>query len=158
MKNAFYVVLGLLVMIIELSVTNKFPFMGVTADLFILYVMILSLETDAKTNFIVVVILGFIKDILLGTVLGINIAAFVVTTFVVRFAKDKIYDKRIIYPLIMMITATIIQSTVFGVSSMMFFNGLAFDTFLTVAGSKIVLNGIICLMVYAPLRNLFSKI
>ncbi|MBP7907690.1 MAG: rod shape-determining protein MreD, partial [Proteocatella sp.] len=65
MKNILYILAGLLILIAEIAVTNKFPIFGATPDLLLVYIVILSRNTDAKSNFIVAAALGFIKDILI---------------------------------------------------------------------------------------------
>lgn len=51
--------------------------------------VILSRNTDAKSNFIVAAALGFIKDILIGLRFGANIIIFCVVAFVIRFTKTR---------------------------------------------------------------------
>ena len=85
MKNILYILAGLLILIAEIAVANKFPIFGATPDLLLVYIVILSRNTDAKSNFIVAAALGFIKDILIGLRFGANIIIFCVVAVVIRF-------------------------------------------------------------------------
>ena len=158
MKNILYIVVGLLILIAEIAVTNKFPIFGATPDLLLVYIVILSRNTDAKSNFIVAAALGFIKDILIGLRFGANIIIFCVVAVVIRFTKDKIFEYRYLYPSVMIALGTIIQVSVQAGVSQIFFSSVSFSAFMILLAKKAILNCIFGLLIYEPACNAFEKI
>ena len=158
MKNILYILAGLLILIAEIAVANKFPIFGATPDLLLVYIVILSRNTDAKSNFIVAAALGFIKDILIGLRFGANIIIFCVVAFVIRFTKDKIFEYRYLYASVMIALGTIIQVSVQAGVSQILFSSVSFSAFMILLSKKVILNCIFGLLIYEPACSAFEKI
>lgn len=158
MKNILYIIMGLIVLIIEIAIANKFPISGATVDLLLIYTIILSKKTDVKTNFIVVIALGFIKDILIGSKFGVNIAILVMVAAVMRFTRDKIYEYRHIYPIVMISAGTLIQCISYAGVSAIYYNALTLPAILVLILKKVILNCAFGLLVYESTCNAFEKI
>ncbi|WP_028829441.1 rod shape-determining protein MreD [Proteocatella sphenisci] len=158
MKNILYIAVGLIILIAEIAIANKFPIFGATPDLLLVYIIILSKNTDAKANFIVAVTLGFIKDVLIGLKFGVNIIVLCAVSVFIRFAKDKIYEYIYIYPSIMITLGTIIQILVHAGISQVFFSSITLSTLLVLIVKKSIINCVLGLLIYEPACKAFDKI
>ncbi|MGB5822777.1 MAG: hypothetical protein WBH44_01790 [Proteocatella sp.] len=158
MKNMLYVVIGLIVLIIEIAIANKFPIFGGTVDLLLIYTIILSRKTDVKTNFIVVVTLGFIKDILIGLKFGVNIAILVMVAMVIRFTKDKIYEYQYLYPIVMISMGTVIQCLSQAAVSAVYYNSFTIPAIMGLIVKKVLLNCAFGLLIYESTCSALDKI
>ncbi|MGL5258127.1 MAG: rod shape-determining protein MreD [Proteocatella sp.] len=158
MKNILYIFVGLLILILEISVANSYPIWGVNLDLLLIYVIILSKNTDAKSNFIVAVALGFFKDILIGLKFGVNIIILILVSALVRFTKDKIYEYRHIYPIILITIGTFIQCICYFAAANIWYSGAELSLFSVIFMKKLILNSILGIFVYESSCNIFDKI
>ena len=158
MKNILYILAGLLILILEISITNDYPIFGVNIDLLLVYIVILSKNTDAKSNFIVASALGFLKDILIGLKFGTNIIILVLVSVLIRFTKDKIYEYRNIYPAVLIILGTVIQCLGYFVVANIYYTGSDLSMFSLILFKKVILNCILGIVVYESACNVFDKI
>jgi len=158
MKNILYIAAGLIILIAEIAVANKFPIFGATPDFLLVYIIILSKNTDVKANFIVACTLGFIKDVLIGLKFGINIIVLCTVSVFIRFTKDKIYEYRYIYPSIMIILGTTIQILVQAGVSQVFFSSVTLSTLLVLVVKKSIINCVLGFLIYEPACKAFDKI
>lgn len=158
MKNILYILAGLLILILEISITNDYPIFGVNIDLLLVYIVILSKNTDAKSNFIVASALGFLKDILIGLKFGTNIIILVLVSVLIRFTKDKIYEYRNIYPAVLIILGTVIQCLGYFVVANIYYTGSDLSMFSIILLKKVILNCILGIVVYESACNVFDKI
>ena len=158
MKNILYILAGLLILILEISITNSYPIWGVNIDLLLVYIVILSKNTDAKSNFIVASSLGFLKDILIGLKFGTNIIILVLVSILVRFTKDKIYEYRNIYPAVLIILGTIIQCVGYFLVANIYYTGSGWSVFFLILLKKSILNSILGIVIYESACNVFDKI
>lgn len=158
MKNILYILAGLLILILEISITNDYPIFGVNIDLLLVYIVILSKNTDAKSNFIVASALGFLKDILIGLKFGTNIIILVLVSVLIRFTKDKIYEYRNIYPAVLIILGTVIQCLGYFVVANIYYTGSDLSMFSIILLKKVILNCIVGIVVYESACNVFDKI
>ena len=158
MKNILYILAGLLILILEISITNDYPIFGVNIDLLLVYIVILSKNTDAKSNFIVASALGFLKDILIGLKFGTNIIILVLVSVLIRFTKDKIYEYRNIYPAVLIILGTVIQCLGYFLVANIYYTGSDLSMFSIILLKKVILNCILGIVVYESACNVFDKI
>ncbi len=158
MKNILYILVGFLILILEISVTNNYPILGINLDLLLVYIIILSVNTDAKSNFITAVALGFFKDILIGLKFGTNIVILLLVVAVIRFTKDKIYEYRNIYPIVLITIGSVIQCICYFVISNIYFTGTEMNVFFLILLKKTVLNCVLGIMFYESACNVFDKI
>ena len=158
MKNILYILVGLLILILEISVTNNYPILGVNLDLLLVYIIILSVNTDAKSNFITAGALGFFKDILIGLKFGTNIVIMLLVVAVIRFTKDKIYEYRNIYPAVLITIGSIIQCICYFLISNMYYTGVEMNIFFLILLKKTILNCILGIVFYESACNVFDKI
>lgn len=158
MKNTLYIVVGLIVLMIEIAVTNQLPVFGVTVDLLLIFTIILSRKSDVKTNIIVVVALGFIKDVLIGLKFGVNIVILVMVAVAIRFTRDKIYEYRYLYPVILITIGTLIACLSYAAISAVYYNALAIPAMMVLIIKKVVLNCAFGLLVYESTCSAFDKI
>lgn len=158
MKNILYIFVGLLILILELSVANSYPIWGINLDLVLIYVIILSKNTDAKSNFIVAIALGFFKDILIGLKFGVNIIILILVSALVRFTKDKIYEYRHIYPIVLIALGTFVQCICYFVVANIWYSGAELSLLSVIFIKKFILNSILGIFVYESSCNIFDKI
>lgn len=158
MKILVYALIGLVVLLIELGVTNHFLIFGVTIDLLLIFTILMSQKTDFKTNIFVALILGGIKDIIVSTVFGVNIVIMALTVFLIRSAKDKIYENRIWTPIVMIALGTVGNTLVYYLASLVFYNGVLISGLFIVTFKSIILNLIISLFIRTPFMKLFNQL
>ncbi len=69
MKKVLLCLLGIVLMTIENSITNYIDIFGISFNLVLIYVTIISLYLDELEGGIIAVIIGLIKDITVGGIL-----------------------------------------------------------------------------------------
>ncbi|MFR3558731.1 MAG: rod shape-determining protein MreD, partial [Paraclostridium sordellii] len=72
MKRVLLFLIGVLIVIIEGSITNHLIFLGVSINFLLIYITIISLYLDDIESGIIAILLGFVKDIALGSIFGVN--------------------------------------------------------------------------------------
>lgn len=108
MKKIALIVLGLLMIILGMSVLDKFLFLGISLNMLLIYTGILALQTDIKTNYICVFAVACIYDLLISPFFGINIVWTLAATFVARTIMDKLYEEKSWSSIILFIAITIL--------------------------------------------------
>lgn len=121
MKKAVLIWIGLMLMIPELAVTNKFVIFGAGLNLFFVYAIVLAVNVDTKTNYICVGILAFIYDLLISRYFGIHLVIFLLLTALTRLVIDKLYEEKVWSLIVVLLLSTALYiSYLFGVNQLLF--------------------------------------
>lgn len=94
MKRIVLTLIGLLLIILELTLSNKFKILGTNLNLLFVYAIALALNVDTKTNYTCIVILGFIYDLLISRYFGVNLVILLALTALARVLIDKLYEDK----------------------------------------------------------------
>ena len=72
MKKILLCLLGILLVIVEMSITNYIDLFNVSFNLVIIYITIISLNLDKTEVSIIGAIIGLVKDMAVGGIFGVN--------------------------------------------------------------------------------------
>ena len=153
MKNFLLCLLGILIVIIESSITNYIDIFSVSFNLLIIYITIISLYLDDIHVSIIGIIIGFIKDITVGGVFGVNALILFAIGYGISFLKDKIYKESNITILVLVFITSLFDSIVNIVTSIPIYNTYGILN-LAIKGILIIplINSFLSLLLY----NLFK--
>lgn len=88
MKKVLFCLLGIVFMIIENSIINYIDIFGISFNLVFIYVIIIFFYLDELEGGIIVVIIGFIKDIIVGGIFGVNVLILFIIVYVIGYMRD----------------------------------------------------------------------
>ena len=113
MKKVLLCVLGFLLVIVEMSITNYIEIFNVSFNLITIYITIISLYLDEIDASIIGALIGFVKDISIGGVFGVNALSLFAIGYGISFLKNKIYKESniTIFALVFIITSIPIYNT-----------------------------------------------
>lgn len=112
MKRVLLFLIGVLIVIIEGSITNQISFLGISINFLLIYITIISLYLEDIESGIIAILLGFVKDIALGSILGVNALVLGVVAYGISKLKDKIYKNSYITIFALVFIASLIDSIV----------------------------------------------
>ena len=90
MKRILLFLIGVLIVIVEGSITNYVDILGVSVNFLLIYITIISLYLDDIEAVTIAVLLGFVKDIALGSIFGVNALILAVVAYGISNLNDKI--------------------------------------------------------------------
>ena len=108
MKKVLLCLLGILLVLVEMSITNYIDIFNVSFNLLTIYITIISLyldETDAS-------IIGLVKDIVVGGIFGVNALILFTIGYGISFLKNKIYKESNITIFALVFIASLFDSMV----------------------------------------------
>ena len=73
MKKVLLCLLGILLVLVEMSITNYIDIFNVSFNLLTIYITIISLYLDETDASIIGAIIGLVKDIVVGGIFGVNL-------------------------------------------------------------------------------------
>ena len=110
MRKAILILIGITVLILENSIFNYIKVFGISANISIVYVCIVSLFVKDNEGALIGIILGILKDILVGSIFGINGLVYFIIGYMYGKLRDKIFKERIITVAILVYFAIVFQS------------------------------------------------
>lgn len=111
MKRIVLTLIGLLVIILELTLSNKFKILGTNLNLLFVYAIALALNVDTKTDYTCIVILGFVYDLLISRYFGVNLIILLALTALARVLIDKLYEEKLWSVVVILIISSAIFFT-----------------------------------------------
>ena len=93
MKKVLLCFLGILLVIVETSITNYIDIFNVSFNLLIIYITIISLYLDETDVSIIGAIIGLVKDMAVGGIFGVNALILFTIAYGISFLKNKIYKE-----------------------------------------------------------------
>ena len=91
MKKILLCLLGILLVIVEMSITNYIDIFNVSFNLVIIYITIISLYLDKTEVSIIGAIIGLVKDIAVGGIFGVNGLILFTVGYGISLLKNEIY-------------------------------------------------------------------
>ncbi len=158
MKKIAIIAIGLLLIIIQLSITNKLNIFGARPDFLLVYVVIMGMYLDNKTNYISAVVLAIVFDSLISAKFGISLLILVTTTYVVKLFVDLLHEEKIWSRALMFFTGTLISTLLYFALNQIFFVPVGYGVFFDVLLAKSVLNIGAGLILTPALRPVFNHI
>ena len=93
MKKVLLCLLGILLVLVEMSITNYIDIFNVSFNLLTIYITIISLYLDETDASIIGAIIGLVKDIAVGGIFGVNALILFTIGYGISFLKNKIYKE-----------------------------------------------------------------
>lgn len=110
MKKLVLIFVGIILAIIYLSVFSNLNFGFFKPNILLIYVLLISLNTDSRTTYIVSFFVGFFTDILFGALFGVNVVLFPALSFISRKIIEVLNEKRIFTKIIIFATSSVIYT------------------------------------------------
>lgn len=112
MKKVLLCFFGILLVIIESSITNYLNIFSISLNIAIIYMTIISLYLDELESGIIGAIIGLIKDITIGGILGVNALVLFVISYGISHLRYKVYKESSTTVFALVFITTLIDSIV----------------------------------------------
>lgn len=93
MKKILLCILGFFIIILQNSIINYLSIFGITINIVLIYLVIISLYLEKLESGIIGAILGIILDCSVGGVFGSNALIFFVLAYSISYIEDKVYKE-----------------------------------------------------------------
>ncbi|WP_296647210.1 rod shape-determining protein MreD [Romboutsia sp. 13368] len=122
MKKVLLCLLGILLVIVEMSITNYIDIFDVSFNLIIIYITIISLYLDKTEASIIGAIIGIVKDIAVGGIFGVNALILFTVGYGISLLKNEIYKESNITIFALVFITSLFNSVVNMVTVMAVYN------------------------------------
>ena len=112
MKKVLLCLLGILLVLVEMSITNYIDIFNVSFNLLTIYITIISLYLDETDASIIGAIIGLVKDIAVGGIFVVNALILFTIGYGISFLKNKIYKESNITIFALVFIASLFDSMV----------------------------------------------
>ena len=112
MKKVLLCLLGILLVLVEMSITNYIDIFNVSFNLLTIYITIISLYLDETDASIIGAIIGLVKDIVVGGIFVFNALILFTIGYGISFLKNKIYKESNITIFALVFIASLFDSMV----------------------------------------------
>lgn len=154
MKKVLLCLLGILLVIVEMSITNYIDIFNVSFNLLIIYITIISLYLDKTEASIIGAIIGIVKDIVVGGIFGVNALILFTVGYGISLLRNEIYKESNITVFALVFITSLFNSVVNMVTVMAVYNTYGILRLLT-RGILIIplINSILSILLY----NIFKE-
>ena len=122
MKKILLCLLGILLVIVEMSITNYIDIFNVSFNLLIIYITIISLYLDKTEVSIIGAIIGIVKDIAVGGIFGVNALILFTVGYGISLLRNEIYKESNITIFALVFITSLFNSVVNMVTVMAVYN------------------------------------
>ena len=122
MKKFLLCLLGILLVIVEMSITNYIDIFNVSFNLLIIYITIISLYLDKTEVSIIGAIIGIVKDIAVGGIFGVNALILFTVGYGISLLRNEIYKESNITIFALVFITSLFNSVVNMVTVMAVYN------------------------------------
>lgn len=159
MKRVLLCLLGILLVIVEGSVTNYINIFSVSFNIVIIYMTIISLYLDELEAGIIGAIVGLTKDIAVGGIFGVNGLILFLTSYTISHLKDKIYKESSMTIFALVFLTTLADSIVNIATTILVYNSYGIVKLLIV-GILIIptLNSLLSIILYKISKKSILKL
>lgn len=159
MKKVYLCLLGIAILILENSITNYITIFGVTIDLLLIFLTIISLYLDELESSIIGAVLGLLKDISVGGIFGLNALIYFLICYIVSYSRKKIYKESKVTIFTLILATTIFSSVLNILASIVVYSSFTIVR-LMIRGIVIlpILNSIIALILYKAFDKSILKL
>lgn len=112
MRNILLFLIGVLIVIVEGSITNYLQIADVSINFLLIYITIISLYLDEVEIGILGALIGFIKDISIGSIFGVNALILATIAYGISHLKDKIYKTSYITVFALVFITSLVDSII----------------------------------------------
>ncbi|MGL6107618.1 rod shape-determining protein MreD [Romboutsia sp.] len=159
MKKVLLCLLGILLVVIENSITNYIDLFGVSFNIVIVYMTIIALYTDELEVGIIGAIIGIVKDITIGGIFGVNALILFAVSYGISHLKDKIYKESRITIFALVFITSLFDSMVNIATVSLVYNSYGIMN-LILKGVLIIplVNGILSILLYSISKKSILKL
>ncbi|CAH2214257.1 rod shape-determining protein MreD [Tepidibacter aestuarii] len=112
MKNIILILVGIFIIIIENSIVNYIDIFDISLNMSIVYITIISLFVKRNEGALIGLVLGILKDALIGKFIGVNALVFFVIGYVYGILEDKIFKHNVTTILILTFFSSLFESLI----------------------------------------------
>ena len=159
MKKISLCLFGIAILILENSITNYISILGVTIDFLLIFLTIISLYMDEMESSIIGTIIGLIKDITVGGIVGVNALVYFAICYIVSYSRRKIYKESKVTIFTLILATTIFSSLINILASIVVYSSFT-TARLIIRGIVIlpILNSIMALILYKAFDKSILKL
>lgn len=152
MKRILLCILGFLIVIIQNSIINYLSIFGMTINIVLIYLVIISLYLGELESGIIGAILGIILDSSTGGIFGSNALIFFVLSYMVSYLRDKIYKESTIMIFTIILGTTLIYCGASFLFAKSLYNVCKFTSIIKIIVVPII-NSLVGILVYKIFKN-----
>lgn len=112
MRNILLFLIGVLIVVVEGSITNYLQIAGVSVNFLLIYITIISLYLDEMEVGILGALVGFVKDISVGSIFGVNALVLATIAYGISHLRDKIYKNSYITVFALVFITSLVDSII----------------------------------------------
>lgn len=159
MKKVLLCILGILIVTIEGSITNYIEIFGISFNLTLIFMTIISLYLDELEVGIIGAIVGIVKDIVLGAVFGLNGLILFTISYGISHLKNKIYKESYVTIFALVFITSLFDSMVNITASTLLYNSYKIAT-MVLKGVLLIplLNSLLSLVLYRMFKKSIRKL
>ncbi|MGL5695158.1 MAG: rod shape-determining protein MreD [Peptostreptococcaceae bacterium] len=159
MKRVLLCLIGILLVIVEGSITNYIDIYGVSFNLVLVYCTIISLYLEDLEAGVIGLIIGLIKDVYIGGIFGVNSLVLFAICYGISSLKNKIYKESYITIGTLVIVTSIFDSMVNITATTLVYESYGILT-MALKGIVVIplINGILGIVVYALFKDNILKL
>lgn len=159
MKRFLLCLIGILIVIIEGSITNYIDLCGVSINFVLIYCTIISLYLNDLEAGIIGTIIGLIKDISIGSIFGINVLVLFTVCYGISTLRNKIYKESFVTIATLVIVTSIFDSMVNITATTLVYNSYGILT-MVLKGIVVIplINSILSLIIYSFFKKSILKL
>lgn len=157
MKKILLFILGFFIIIFQNTIINYMSIFGITINLVLIYMIVISLNLDELTVGIIGTILGLIVDSSVGAIFGSNALILFFISYIIAFKRRRIYKR-----------STFVRFEVFTLASFGYYlasfimANFIFNEYIILSILKLIcaslLNGLVGILLYRVFEKPISKL
>lgn len=156
-KKILLFILGVFIIIIQNSIVNYLSIFGITINLVLIYLVIISLYLDELTVGIIGAILGLLLDASVGAVFGSNALILFLISYIVSILKHSIYKEIPLIILLLIVAASFVYCGLSLLLAKMVFNVYKITSIVKLIIVPLV-NGFVGVLLYKLLQKPISSL
>ncbi|MFI3209684.1 MAG: rod shape-determining protein MreD [Peptostreptococcaceae bacterium] len=159
MKKVIVFLIGILIIIIENSITNYINIFGTSINLILIYTIIISLYFDKFEVSIIGALLGLFKDALITAVFGVNGLILFTVSYLISNLKEKVYKESNLTIFTLVFLTTLLDSLINLIITVIMFN--LYGIIINIIKSIVLIpinNAIVGVLLFNAFRPVISKL
>lgn len=158
MKKIVLILIGLVFVVLELSIANRISILGTHVNLLMIYVVLLATNVDRETDYLSVVVVGFVYDLLAELIFGINLFWALLMTWLIRLSMDKLYEEKKWSMLIIYATVMFLSVVYDFIINQIFYVPKGIEILTSIMLRNISINAILGILLSIVMRPFFRHI
>lgn len=157
MKRILLCILGIFIIIIQNSIINYLFIFGMTINIVLIYLVIISLYLGELESGIIGAILGIVLDSSVGGVFGANALILFLISYTVSYLRNKVYKESLVMIFTIILAMTFIYCGVSFLFAKSLYNVCKFASIIKIIVVPIA-NALIGVLIYKIFKNQILKL